>query len=137
MLENNTRSRTCPECGASFSCSANQYCWCMEIPAVLAFDPSPTADACYCRPCLSKRVAAQLEHEIANRPHAEMLAKATLYRERSPTKQSLLANIDYHPESQQLSAWYHLKRGYCCGSGCENCPYPENENSAKWGQSGS
>lgn len=20
---------------------------------------------------------------------------------------------------------YHLKRGYCCGSGCRHCPWPE------------
>ncbi|RDI94732.1 hypothetical protein DV704_10550 [Meiothermus sp. QL-1] len=20
---------------------------------------------------------------------------------------------------------YHLKRGYCCGSGCRHCPYPK------------
>lgn len=21
---------------------------------------------------------------------------------------------------------YHLKRGYCCGSGCRHCPYKKN-----------
>lgn len=23
-----------------------------------------------------------------------------------------------------FTAQYHLKRGYCCGSGCRHCPYP-------------
>ena len=23
-----------------------------------------------------------------------------------------------------FTAAYHLKRGYCCGSGCRHCPYP-------------
>jgi hypothetical protein len=24
-----------------------------------------------------------------------------------------------------LTAAYHLRRGYCCGSGCRHCPYPQ------------
>lgn len=24
-----------------------------------------------------------------------------------------------------FTAAYHLKRGYCCGSGCRHCPYPK------------
>jgi hypothetical protein len=33
------------------------------------------------------------------------------------------------------TAAYHLKRGYCCGSGCRHCPYePKHvEGSAKIG----
>ncbi|MFC6646642.1 DUF5522 domain-containing protein [Granulicella cerasi] len=23
---------------------------------------------------------------------------------------------------------YHLRRGYCCGSGCRHCPYREDES---------
>ncbi|MEL6636105.1 MAG: DUF5522 domain-containing protein [Bacteroidota bacterium] len=23
-----------------------------------------------------------------------------------------------------FTAQHHLKRGYCCGSGCRHCPYP-------------
>lgn len=26
-----------------------------------------------------------------------------------------------------LSAWYLQQRGYCCGTGCRHCPYPEAE----------
>lgn len=26
-----------------------------------------------------------------------------------------------------LSAWYLSQRGYCCGTGCRHCPYPEDE----------
>ncbi len=25
-----------------------------------------------------------------------------------------------------FTAQYHLKRGYCCGSGCRHCPYPSS-----------
>ena len=32
---------------------------------------------------------------------------------------------DYYFENGLLvyTAEYHLKRGYCCGSGCRHCPY--------------
>ena len=32
---------------------------------------------------------------------------------------------DYYMEGPNLvfTAQYHLKRGYCCGSGCRHCPY--------------
>lgn len=29
-----------------------------------------------------------------------------------------------------FTAAYHLKRGYCCGSGCRHCPYPTQQKSA-------
>jgi hypothetical protein len=36
---------------------------------------------------------------------------------------------DYYYEGEKLvfTAAYHLKRGYCCGSGCRHCPYPVAE----------
>lgn len=37
---------------------------------------------------------------------------------------------DYYFNEQGLMVFtekYHLKRGYCCGSGCKHCPYPEGE----------
>jgi len=32
---------------------------------------------------------------------------------------------DYYYEGPYLvfTAAYHVKRGYCCGSGCRHCPY--------------
>ncbi|HTW81643.1 MAG TPA: DUF5522 domain-containing protein [Terracidiphilus sp.] len=37
---------------------------------------------------------------------------------------------DYYMEGGLVvfTAAYHLKRGYCCGSGCRHCPYGE------WGE---
>ncbi|MDR3738606.1 MAG: DUF5522 domain-containing protein [Terracidiphilus sp.] len=34
---------------------------------------------------------------------------------------------DYYMEGKALvfTAAFHLKRGYCCGSGCRHCPYRE------------
>jgi hypothetical protein len=37
----------------------------------------------------------------------------------------LVEGIDYHVEDGRwvFSAHYHLRRGYCCTSGCRHCPY--------------
>ena len=36
-----------------------------------------------------------------------------------------LSPEDYYYEGPYLvfTAAYHLKRGFCCGSGCRHCPY--------------
>ena len=40
----------------------------------------------------------------------------------------LIPGEDYYEENGLLvfTARYHLKRGYCCNSGCHHCPYDEN-----------
>ena len=37
----------------------------------------------------------------------------------------LVAGVDYYVERGCLvfTREYHLKRGYCCNSGCRHCPY--------------
>ena len=34
-------------------------------------------------------------------------------------------NIDFYEEDGMIvmTKEYHLRRGYCCKSGCRNCPY--------------
>jgi hypothetical protein len=36
---------------------------------------------------------------------------------------------DYYMEGDYMvfTAAYHVKRGYCCGSGCRHCPYRTEE----------
>jgi hypothetical protein len=34
----------------------------------------------------------------------------------------------FEGESMVFTAAYHLKRGYCCGSGCRHCPYHAEES---------
>ena len=44
-----------------------------------------------------------------------------------------LSHEDYYLEGPNMvfTAAYHLKRGYCCGSGCRHCPYrKEADNEA-------
>ncbi len=49
----------------------------------------------------------------------------------------MLAPEDYYFEGPYIifTAAYHLKRGYCCGSGCRHCPYRgESESDPQPGQ---
>ena len=42
----------------------------------------------------------------------------------------LKEGIDYYINEQGLFVFteaYHLKRGYCCKSGCKHCPYGFNK----------
>jgi hypothetical protein len=40
---------------------------------------------------------------------------------------------DYYVENGRwvFTAAYHLKRGFCCGSGCRHCPYGEKADCPK------
>lgn len=42
---------------------------------------------------------------------------------RPPTE--LIEGVDYYIENGRwvFTAVHHLKRGYCCDSGCRHCPY--------------
>jgi hypothetical protein len=47
--------------------------------------------------------------------------------------QPLKEGEDYYLNEQGLmvfTAKYHLKRGYCCQSGCRHCPYGFNKKQA-------
>jgi Family of unknown function (DUF5522) len=44
-----------------------------------------------------------------------------------PSPAELRLGEDYYYEGPYLvfTAQYHLKRGFCCHSGCRHCPYRE------------
>jgi hypothetical protein len=44
--------------------------------------------------------------------------------------EKFIENIDYYFEDGLLvlTAHFLLKRGYCCGNGCRNCPYMHEKN---------
>jgi 2-iminoacetate synthase ThiH len=51
--------------------------------------------------------------------------------EKKPTdpESPLVENLDYYMERGYLvfTAYYHLKRGHCCKSGCRHCPYRKKD----------
>jgi len=52
---------------------------------------------------------------------------ANLPEKTTETSEEELRPEDFYYEGPYLvfTAAYHLKRGYCCNSGCRHCPYKE------------
>jgi hypothetical protein len=48
--------------------------------------------------------------------------------QKPPAAPPALNPEDYYIEAGNIvfTAAYHLKRGFCCGSGCRHCPYGES-----------
>lgn len=44
---------------------------------------------------------------------------------------SLVEGVDYYIEHGQrvFTAYFHLKRGFCCGNKCRHCPYGTQSDS--------
>ncbi|HLY40365.1 MAG TPA: DUF5522 domain-containing protein [Terracidiphilus sp.] len=49
-------------------------------------------------------------------------------KENGPAAPAGLDPEDYYFEGPYMvfTAAYHLKRGFCCGSGCRHCPYRDS-----------
>lgn len=48
-------------------------------------------------------------------------------------KRPLVEGEDFYREGPYVvfTAAYHLRRGYCCGSGCRHCPWRGAEDAAR------
>jgi len=104
----------CPLCGGANECqlcSPAAYkgkCWCtqIEIPdALLARVPDDLRNkSCICQNCTAEF------HRAKN----------------SSARQKILPGDFYFDGGMMVfTGAYHLRRGYCCGSGCRHCPYPK------------
>lgn len=93
-------------------------CWCRKLPAILPVEEAP---GCLCPDCLQTQVKEQIEQFVAEFKAGKRPNTAPEYRQ--PGRP--LEGIDYYMENGMLvmTGWSHLKRGYCCGSGCRHCPY--------------
>src|SRR5215470_6009553 len=117
---NQSKQKSCSNCGAGFTCgpkSPEQSCWCEDLPHV-----SLVAGAdqdCLCSPCLSEAIAklALIENEAT-----EVSASGTIATNSPPI---LVEGQDYYCEGPAIvfTAHYLLRRVYCCDSGCRHCPY--------------
>ncbi len=113
--------KNCSVCNASFSCNASnaeELCWCSQYPAIIS--PEPGGD-CFCPECLKKRFHDTIDHLIKTKKTETLAAVVAKYS----GKENLMEGIDYYLEKGfwVFTAWYHLKRGHCCESGCRHCPY--------------
>ncbi len=117
----------CSECGNGFHCASldnyqdkSNECWCKSLPAILLVE---SKTGCLCSNCLKQRIVESLPDYLRSIGHDKCIALAKHYLLDSKPEEG----IDYQMEQGLLvfSAWYHLKRGYCCGNGCRHCPYPK------------
>ncbi len=56
------------------------------------------------------------------------MTEAATSKERRP----LVEGVDFYREGAYVvfTAAYHLRRGYCCESGCRHCPYDDGGRAA-------
>ena len=83
------------------------------MPEVLA-NPDASLD-CFCPACLVQVV-----------DESSVSSSAVIGpRENEKPGKPLVEGEDYYVEGENLvfTEAYHLRRGYCCESGCRHCPY--------------
>lgn len=116
------QSKTCEQCSDTFNCGIDGQCWCARLPTV---GDATAAGDCLCPECMEQMVIERINEAVAKFEAGETDNPAAPYLGQTQT-QSLIEGIDYTIEggvALVFTAWYHLKRGECCGSGCRHCPY--------------
>jgi hypothetical protein len=69
---------------------------------------------------------AQKQAEIVSAVQSRKLAMIS----NTKPQPKLIEGIDYYWENGLMvfTSEYHLKRGYCCDSGCRHCPYEKADD---------
>ncbi len=117
------REKTCPLCGTRFGCGPDiecGRCWCDAYPPILP--PEPGLE-CLCPSCLGKVINPLIVRRIESIPKAQRVNNPLFTRH--ATAGAPVEGPDFYREGGYVvfTAWYHLKRGTCCGNGCRHCPY--------------
>src|SRR5436190_14035786 len=124
MNPSHANDRHCPichsanECRIANGCTYKGACWCeavsLPVPLQRYLAEQFQQRACFCRDCLKQLAASAAGNEP---PHA-IVAKV---RER----RAAIIPDSYTDELGRtvFTAAFHLRRGYCCGSGCRHCPF--------------
>ncbi|MBL8118842.1 MAG: cysteine-rich CWC family protein [Anaerolineae bacterium] len=63
----NPPQKTCPRCGASFTCgvaAAQSHCWCFDLPNVHPLQ-SNEYTGCLCPSCLRERIASHQKSQAS------------------------------------------------------------------------
>ncbi|MEQ8362645.1 MAG: DUF5522 domain-containing protein [Cyclobacteriaceae bacterium] len=121
---NTAHTKTCSECNAQFSCGRSaegNSCWCASLPNIVEIGLKD----CWCKSCLIKQINKQID-QLLNDIDTGKTARPDFTRYQTS---QLVEGIDFYMESGMyvFTKWYHIKRGYCCNSGCRHCPYRGND----------
>ncbi len=128
----NVTTTHCVKCGVDMACGADSEtssCWCKGFPR-LPPEVGVDGSQCLCPNCLGLVLNRSVEQGIEEKGVSAMVALASEnsinpVSDTGRGKPRLVEHVDFQIENGKyvFSSWYHLKRGYCCGSGCRNCPF--------------
>ena len=128
----NVTNSHCVKCGVDMACGADSdtpSCWCKGFPR-LPSEAGGDGSQCLCPKCLGFVLNRSVERGIEEKGVSAMVVLASENGINSVSdtvsgKPWLVEHVDFQIENGKyvFSSWYHLKRGYCCGSGCRNCPF--------------
>lgn len=109
-----TKEKSCAKCSSKIICNTTdiEQCQCASVPLSNATQLflSKTYFDCLCKDCL-----IQINKEVE-------AAQATTF----PTQRKMMIEgLHYYKEGSNwvFTEFYHLLRGFCCGSGCRHCVY--------------
>jgi hypothetical protein len=113
--------KSCSRCGETFGCGAlsdEEKCWCVQLPPI-SLNASGASD-CFCPRCLREVIRIPDRANNSRRVAPTNATKAGVN-----SANTIVAGEDYYLEGDAIvfTARYHLRRGYCCESGCRHCPY--------------
>lgn len=119
---NGIKTKQCSSCSISFSCGNSPegiVCWCNDFPPI--FSLADSID-CLCPDCFKKASIKKIDAYLETITPEN--AKDNRVKDLPPSA-VLIEGIDYEiiDGDKVFKAWYHLKRGFCCGENCPNCPY--------------
>ncbi len=130
-IENSISTR-CAKCDVDMLCGAlggETNCWCKGFPR-LPLETCTDLNQCLCPSCLGSSLNSHVRQGVEVRGVEAMVSLASQNCVDPEGKSGngeaeLIEFVDYQIEDGNyvFSPWYHLKRGYCCGSGCRNCPF--------------
>jgi len=104
--------KTCQRCGSAFSCFVNDIanCGCssIQLSSETKIYLAKTKYKCLCNSCLMEINQIQ-EHILKESTSLDIMVEGLDYYYEGPYK--------------VMTEYFHIKRGYCCGSGCRHCAY--------------
>lgn len=106
----------CITCKTLFECDSSKSCWCTSFPPILRAEDNAL---CFCPECLLSLVQNKISQWATDPSKRTEIANLGL-------PANLIKDVDYSVNKNGLmvfTAWYLLRRGYCCENDCRHCPY--------------